>query len=444
MPAQVAVVIPGIMGSELSLGQQVVWPGTLAELVVPYNKMKELLSSDVEPTGIIRSVSIFEQYDDLLTSLTTCGFVEDANPATLLVCPYDWRKSNEVAAERLAALIEKADVAHGGELDISLIGHSMGGLVSRFYLESGNFNSRAGFGRVRRLITLGTPHLGAPVALMAALGMEKRLFLNANQVQEIANDVRYPSLYQLLPPEGDPFVWDDDPDSRFAPVSVYESAIVTALKLVPQNIASAQEFHRNLDVAKKPKAVDYFFFYGTRQQTPASIYLRNTGQGAYRVRKLELDDAGDGTVPVWSGMYSRIQGLPVGGEHGTIYKNGMLKSVLATLLGKKGVLAAPVAPELAIRDHVVHPDAKVHAVTFFPRGIESLKADFRLTRVIDAQGNPAQGNPYRTAHPITYSGAPIDTIAFVFPAPQYPGIYRVELMVDGGAAASDDLFVQSL
>jgi len=441
MAAQVAVLIPGIMGSVLKLGDEMIWPGSVSELLLPYGKMKQLMLPNLEPTDLIRTVSISNQYLDLIASLNVCGFIEEPKPPTLFVCPYDWRKANEEAAGRLASVIEKADAQHHGDLEISLIGHSMGGLVSRFYLESGDFANRAGFQKVKRLITLGTPHRGAPLALAAAMGMESRLFLNAEQVQQIASSPLYPSVYQLLPPEDEPFAWDDDPDSRFTPMQIYDPATSRGLKLVPQNVASAQAFHSKLDLAKKPKSIDYFFFYGTHQTTISTVYLRKVGR-EYRARKLELENAGDGTVPVWSGMQSRIQGLPVGGEHGSIYKNGELKSTLATLLGKKGVLAALAPPpELAIRDRVVLPEGKVNAVAIFPGGIPSLRAELKLTRVVDEKGKTA-ARPYETKEAIVYSGAPIDRISFVFTAPPHVGIYRVEFLAEGKAAASDDLFVQ--
>ncbi len=117
------------------------------------------------------------------------------------------------------------------------------------------------------------------------------------------------------------------------------------------------------------------------------------------------------------GMYYRFRDqLPVGGEYGTIYKNGMLKSGLQRVFGQEGRPRRPGRCRVcAIRDHVASPRREgVHAVTFFPRGIESLKADFRLIYHRRA-GQLRQGNPYRTAHSDRiYSGAPIDTIAFVF------------------------------
>jgi triacylglycerol esterase/lipase EstA (alpha/beta hydrolase family) len=62
--------------------------------------------------------------------------------------------SIELFADQLAKLIATIE-AETGARQIILIGHSMGGLVARAYLR------RHGAARVRRLVTVGTPHHGS-------------------------------------------------------------------------------------------------------------------------------------------------------------------------------------------------------------------------------------------------------------------------------------------
>lgn len=62
-------------------------------------------------------------------------------------------------AERLAARIE-AVCAETGADRVSLVGHSMGGLVARALLR------QPGGARVRRLVTLATPHTGSALAVL--------------------------------------------------------------------------------------------------------------------------------------------------------------------------------------------------------------------------------------------------------------------------------------
>ena len=183
----------------------------------------------------------------------------------MFVCPYDWRKDNRLSAEKLAGLIDEANAKHSGTGEILLVAHSMGGLVSRYYLESGAYKDRPGYSAVRQLITLGTPHRGSPLALTAVQGKEKRLWLNADQVLQVASDPRYPSLYQLLPPKGEPFAWDRSAESKLDPIDVYDRTVAQALGLVPGNLGAALAFHKMLDHTKRPTHVRYFTFGGTRQ-----------------------------------------------------------------------------------------------------------------------------------------------------------------------------------
>src|SRR5688572_16673568 len=117
--AHVAVLIPGIMGSELRLGAEVIWPGPIKSLVFAYTKMDQLLSPDLVATDVIRSYSFSTQYQALIDDLTDLGFRE--SDRTLLAFPYDWRKSNENAAERLADLLDTVPILHGEGADVTLL-----------------------------------------------------------------------------------------------------------------------------------------------------------------------------------------------------------------------------------------------------------------------------------------------------------------------------------
>lgn len=53
--------------------------------------------------------------------------------------------------------------ARSGDARVVLVGHSMGGLVARAALRAGVVEDHAWVGRCDELVTLGTPHLGAPL-----------------------------------------------------------------------------------------------------------------------------------------------------------------------------------------------------------------------------------------------------------------------------------------
>ncbi|MEK6333685.1 MAG: hypothetical protein AABM67_01975 [Acidobacteriota bacterium] len=446
----VAILVPGIMGSELRLKEEVIWPGSLWELKLPYKKMEKLKDPNLVATDVIRSFSVSEQYQGLINDLAKCDFREDGDPPTLFICPYDWRKDNSLSAKVLADLIDKAFAKHGDGIQISIIGHSMGGLISRYYLESGEFTSRPGFSHVKRLLTLGTPHRGAPLALGAALGLEKRLFLNAEQVKELVSDTRYPALYQLLPPPGEPFVWDEHKSAEYGQIDVYDNKVAQVLGLVPENLEAARAFHSKLDINKRPqyegKPIRYFFFVGTRQKTVSAITLLKIDEKQYRVRRSELEDAGDGTVPAWSGSVTGTQGQPVGGEHSTIYRNDLLLRTMAILLGKAGVLAAdPERVEVALRERVVNPGDLVHVALTFASGVDKLDGKLSVQRVLFGDDEKLQGfaSPV-SLHPISYAGLNAEKLSVIFTAPTVPALYRVAYYPSGynEPAGKDELFVQ--
>ncbi len=433
------------MGSTLYLGEELIWPGSPTELLLPYGKMTQLMRPELEARGLILRFTIFStQYQSLIDDLNACDFTEAATPPTLFLYPYDWRKANETAADGLADLLDAACAQHGPGVEISLVAHSMGGLVARHYLESGRFTARPGYAAVRRLVTLATPHRGSPLALTAAMGKEKRLFLSADQVLQLASDPRYPSLYQLLPPRDEPFVWDFDVDGEYAPVDVFDPREAAALGLVDANLQAAARFHATLDLAGRPAAVRYFFFVGTRQVTPSASALQRAGRAA-DVVNIEPEDAGDGTVPVWSAGITGIQNRPVGGEHGTIYQNGDLRRTLGALLGKAGVLAAADGIELALRDPVVEPGQIVHAALTFASARISVDGELRLERAELGPGGALIGyHLVGLSHPIRYSGLAVEKLGVTFDAPDFNGFYRVAYYPGNATepAAADDLIVQ--
>jgi pimeloyl-ACP methyl ester carboxylesterase len=443
--SKLAVLVPGIMGSELRLGDEVIWPGSVWSLIRSYDKMDQLLDDRLTPTDVIRSVSVSRQYGSLIEDLGECGFRETSKPPTLFVFPYDWRKDNRQAAEKLADFIDAALVAHGGDADISIVAHSMGGLIARYYLESGRLDSRPGLRAISRLITLGTPHRGSPVALTAAVGEERRLWLSEKQVLQIASDERYPSLYQLLPPRDEPFVWDESPSAELGYLDPYADEMVAALHLVPRNLRAALDFQAGLNGANRPTHIRYFCFAGTRQPTVTAVWLLRTA-GRLRLRQLLADDSGDGTVPIWSGSLIGTQGRPVGGEHATIYRNGDLRRTMAALLGAPGVLATRVEEvEVAVRERVVEPEAPMRLTLSFPMAMDQLKGELRLSRAqIDPQGSVTEFRSFGESRPIRYEGLGAETLGIVLTAPEVTGIYRITYH-DGGqeaAAGADEVFVQ--
>jgi pimeloyl-ACP methyl ester carboxylesterase len=148
------------------------------------------------------------------------GLPQSLTQDLLISFAYDWRKDYLSSSERyLQNLLATIDHLYGqNDYQVFLIGHSMGGLVARAYLETlGNPLGKPAdkwYGKIKSLITLGTPHLGAPLAVDAIsgsidklLGFIKLMHPDVNipnnfghLAQDLVNSQYCQSAYELLPP----------------------------------------------------------------------------------------------------------------------------------------------------------------------------------------------------------------------------------------------------
>ena len=120
------IIVPGIMGSAYKNGVLVIDP-------------------------------ILHTYDDLIATLVANGYEDEID---LFTFPYEWRNSNVFSANLLDAKVE--DVKAICDCDkVDIVAHSMGGLVTRAYIQSSDYDND-----VDQLIFLGTPHKGAPKAYL--------------------------------------------------------------------------------------------------------------------------------------------------------------------------------------------------------------------------------------------------------------------------------------
>lgn len=96
----------------------------------------------------------------------------------------------EAAAAELATLLESLPVAAGG-MPVNLIGHSLGGLVIRYYLR--RYRAQA----VRRAITLGTPHAGTTfLPLIGPVG--RRLAPSSPLIVQLNAADRVPQQFDVI------------------------------------------------------------------------------------------------------------------------------------------------------------------------------------------------------------------------------------------------------
>lgn len=430
------VFVPGIIGTELTYQGDLIWPGTLLEMLGPYKRMAQLTSTATMPGKIIKQYTPFYSvYNRILEHLNT------VLPGRIYECPYDWRLPNEESAKRLRDKVQEASQGHK---NIAIVAHSMGGLVSRHYLESGLFDSAPGYRNVTTLITLATPHYGTPFALAAALGYRKEEFLSQDQVYDLASRPEFPSVYQLLPPGNTPFVWRTD--SNLTPVDVYGPDATSILgsggrKLQRPNLDSAMKFWHSFN--KRPD-LRYFCFLGTHHGMINSISVSTNGGQMQASLPAEVPYSGDGTVPSWSAIWAHSQSLAVGGDHVGMMGDPILHSTLDQALGitpPATYLQQLPAATISLRPRVAEVGAPfVALVRFFTSG-PILKGSLHV--------EPQAGFSLPSAAsqivpiPVEMSRQRSLCLEFSLQAPKVPSVYHVTWSEEDKVLAQADLIVQS-
>jgi triacylglycerol lipase len=108
-----------------------------------------------------------------------------------------WTSDVRIAARRLADTVDAIREQTGYER-IHVVGHSMGGLVARYYVQR-----LGGDAHVHTLVTLGTPHQGTRAARLLPKGICRQLAPTSDVVAELAEpapgcQTRFVSVYSDL------------------------------------------------------------------------------------------------------------------------------------------------------------------------------------------------------------------------------------------------------
>jgi pimeloyl-ACP methyl ester carboxylesterase len=244
-------------------------------------------------------------YQPLIDQLAAAGYTEENHLLTVVF--YDWRKPVAESAGWLKDKITQVK-AQTGATQVDLIGHSMGGIVARAYVQ-GN----GGVHDVAHLIQLGGPNKGAPKAFPYWEGLYLYRLL-PEEYTVLTTLIYYlvrlagpealhlfrreiPSFQEMLPTVD--YLRLDDPAQGDPPVPERD--------MVQRNLSLAQ---LNADLAKLFAHTDVSAFVGDRLETPVRFYVRerhwwdrpywDDGVPNWGRKDEFLGTAGDGTVPRWS------------------------------------------------------------------------------------------------------------------------------------------------
>ena len=236
------ILIPGIKGSILKKGDKEVWGRSYRVTLfhkfddlkldlapqLQYNFKQYYYQTDISSGGIMKAYRIgFRKwtifnipiYDDIGELLREVGYDEN----TLFTFSYDWRLDNRISAVQLALMVKDVQekyrtfledslgksfdaywkqlenknlVTSKGQVRVNIIAHSMGGLVSRYYLKILD-----GCDQTNKLIMLATPNLGSMDSLRALSEGEHPESVVRFYAKRKTRPVifSWPSMFQLLP-----------------------------------------------------------------------------------------------------------------------------------------------------------------------------------------------------------------------------------------------------
>lgn len=351
--------------------------------------------------------------------------------------PYDWRRDNRQNARRLQRQAHdwlKAWRASSGAADarLVLIGHSMGGLVSRYFLEC-----LEGWKTTRALITLGTPHRGSLNAVdFIVHGMKKGIGPLGLDLTPLLRSL--PSVYQLLPI----YPCIDVGSAELSRVAA--AAQSGALPNVDTDrAADARHFHAEIEQAQASNAANTAYseegytlipVVGIEQPTYQSA--RSVGGSVELLRSYAGEDmGGDGTVPRVSAipieMSATRREIYAAEMHGSLQNaDGPLSNVKGTLtrgrldLGRFRAPAPPAATLTLEMDDVVLPGEPM--VVRAKASKDSSRIEVQLTHLADGKllaGDLAAvaGSPWRQA---SFNGLA-------------PGAWRVRIAAQGASPVTD-------
>lgn len=313
------LILPGIMGSKLgvkrTLWDDLYWFDPL-DWTFGVARRLSLDSSEKKVTAL--GVFLFA-YLRLKLSLRRDGFDAD-------FYPFDWRLSLRDLGRDLARHLVQKETAK----EVSLVAHSMGGLVSRAALRADG----AASDKVRRLIMLGTPNFGSFEPVLALRGVHNlvktaaALDLSQN-TDELVTRVfaSFPGLYQMLPSS-----------ARYAPINFFDPQVWPAKgpKVRPAILADAATIQDDL----APADDRFRLIAGINQKTAVSA--RREGDEF----KYDYSGAGDGTVP-WE--FARLDGVAtwfVEESHGSLANNRAVIRATVDLLSQG---------RTTVLDHVMPP-----------------------------------------------------------------------------------------
>lgn len=336
------VVLPGIMGSNLITtdgggDEDLVWVNVLRLALGRVSRLRLDDKGAQEADSAFRvTASVIDKrtYTRLLLKLSARWNVRPF--------PFDWRKDIKSAADALDKFLKDIlSTPDGGP--IHLVAHSMGGLVSRYFihLHKDTWDALPGDGQGQRgrLVMMGTPNYGSFTIPQVMTGAEKlvqwlaRVDLRHGLTQLLDIINTFVGSYQMLP--------DQEKLAAGTP-DLYSSDTWGDFTVSQTHLGRARAFHDDL---RDPATINpdrMTYIAGCNRRTLSGISSQAPGEFGY-VETLD----GDGRVPHRLGLLDGVTTYYVEEDHGSLPRNDKVMTAVEQLLNS-GVTSAlprqPIAP----------------------------------------------------------------------------------------------------
>ncbi|MCC7018888.1 MAG: hypothetical protein IT332_04000 [Ardenticatenales bacterium] len=350
----VIVLLPGIMGSVLQKDGKPAWgfdAGGIARALFTRgdsiaeglrlggdDPARETLDDGVTATALLPDLHLLpgfwkiDGYGHVADVIRTVFDVKEGE--NFFRFPYDWRRDNRASARKLQRASRDWLAAYrrtSPQAKLILVAHSMGGLVSRYFLEV-----LEGWKDTKALITFGTPYRGSLNALDTLSNGMRKGPLKLDALSTVTRS--FTSTYQLLPT----YKAYDAGDGTL--VRVGESVGIPNVD--PLRAKAALAFHREIIAAVDAHLLEpaymrnryrIFPIVGTTQSTLQSGRLAG-GTVVLEQAHDGQDMSGDGTVP-------RVSAVPHedGPADSAMYaamKHGSLQNTDAVLQHLEGAITS--------------------------------------------------------------------------------------------------------
>ncbi len=422
--SEVVIFVPGILGSTLlDKDGKRVWPANWSNKTAFEENMRSNEYYEAEPLWHYPATSLIslEIYENLRRYfVAVLGFddrqetnddIIDDQDRSFRWFAYDWRQSNSVNAHLFAQWLNKnfANTHH----DITIIPHSMGGLVTRSCLEAQSHGLQTSVRQqIKRVAFLGTPHQGSPLLLANLLGINRSMpfhfFLNAKRQAALLRDATRTGALELGPRPGTGFVrqyFADRPD--IVEVAMTDDALAHHFHPpVPSDAwENVEQFWGSLDREQEGLPA-YMYFAASSKTTLDQIKLFGD-----EIIVQESRSSGDGTVSVLSALSGAEEWFIVTGKHEDLHESARFKAEMQRLFPPEGQPMQPVSAvnlDEAIRNQIsemalfvasdfTQSDEPFGVRVVFPEVQNALELEFTLAWIAPVDGREEDGGAEDTS-----------------------------------------------